>query len=252
MHGPRIPGPCMSMVKPALSTQSDFTVALATIDRPAVGRLKRDLGVFAALGAYGRKHLAREPIAVTTISVPLCLPCLSARRTALGLISIALGLEELLVLSREAEVGATIGTPDGFVLKTHWMTSFLKYSSWGLGHPILDTNLIQSNKACNNLNLNYWIHHTPIARVVKSHRSSIRALNPLRAFRGSIQPHSCSGSPSNRTETASFSTFPLLSQAIQIRALSPRISVVIWFPRPHYQKTTGRCPGLIHTWQQSG
>ena len=70
--------PVYVYVKPALSTHSDFTVAIATIDWPAIGRLKRHLGVFAALGAYGRKHLAREPVAVTTISIPLCLPCLSA------------------------------------------------------------------------------------------------------------------------------------------------------------------------------
>jgi len=112
-------------VKPALSTQSDSTVTIAAIDRPAVGRLKRHLGVFAALGAYGRKHLAREPVAVTTISIPLCLPCLSAWGTALGLISIALGLKELLFPSGEAEVSPTIGTLDRFVLKTHWMTSSL-------------------------------------------------------------------------------------------------------------------------------
>ena len=78
IHGPGIPGPCMFMVKPALSTQSDFTVAIATIDWPAIGRLKRHLGLFTALGAYGRKHLAWEPVAVATTSVPLCLPCLSA------------------------------------------------------------------------------------------------------------------------------------------------------------------------------
>jgi hypothetical protein len=131
-------------VKPALSTQSDFTVAIATIDRPAVGRLKRHLGVSAALGAYGGKHLAREPVAVTTIPVPLCLPCLSAWGTALGLIGIALGLKELLFPSGKAEVSSTIGTLDRFVLKTHWMTSFLKISSWGLGHPMLDMGLADS------------------------------------------------------------------------------------------------------------
>ena len=113
------------VVKPALSTQSDFAVAIATIDWPAIGRLKRHLGLFAAIGAYGRKHLAWKPVAVTTISIPLCLPCLSAWRTALGLISIALGLKELLFLSGEAEVSPTIGTLDRFVLKTHWMTSSL-------------------------------------------------------------------------------------------------------------------------------
>ena len=132
IHGPGIPGPCMSMVKPALSTQSDFTVAIATIDRPAIDRLKRHFGVFAALGAYGRKHLAWEPVVVTTTSIPL------------WLISIALGLKELLFLSAEGEVSPTIGTLDRFVLKTHWMTSFLKNFSWGLGHPILDMNLRES------------------------------------------------------------------------------------------------------------
>ena len=116
----------MSVVKPALSTQSDFTVAISTIDRPAIGRLKRHFGVLAALGAYGRKHLAWEPVAVTTI-IPLCFPCLSAWGTALGLISIAFGLKELLVLSGEAEVSPAIGTLERFVLKTHWMTSFLKF-----------------------------------------------------------------------------------------------------------------------------
>ena len=117
----------MSMVKPALSTQSDFTVTIATIDWPAIGRRKRHFGLFAALGACGRKHLAWEPpVAATTTSIPLCLSCLSARRTALGLISIALGLKELLVLSGEAEVRPTIGTLERFVFKTHWMTSFFK------------------------------------------------------------------------------------------------------------------------------
>jgi hypothetical protein len=114
----------MSMVKPALSTQSDFTVTIATIDWPAVGRRKRHFGVFAALGTCGREHLARKTVSVATISVPLCLSCLSARRTALGLISIALGLKELLVLSGEAEISPTIGTLESLVFKTHWMTSF--------------------------------------------------------------------------------------------------------------------------------
>jgi hypothetical protein len=131
------------MFKPALSTRSDFTVAIAAIDRPATSRLKRHLGVVPALGACGSKRLTWEPVAVATTSVPLCLPCLSAWGTSLGLISIALGLIELLFLSSEAEVSPTIGTLDRFVLKTHWMTSFLKISSWGLGHPILDVNLVE-------------------------------------------------------------------------------------------------------------
>ena len=78
IHGPGIPGPCMSIVTLALSTQSDFVVAISTIDRPAVGRLKRHFSVYAALGAYGRKHLAWETVAVTATCIPLCLPCLAA------------------------------------------------------------------------------------------------------------------------------------------------------------------------------
>jgi hypothetical protein len=111
-------------VKPALSTWSDLSVAIAAIDWPAIGRRKRHLGVFAALGACGGKHLAWTTVAVTTTATALCLPRLSARRTALGLISIALGLVELLFLSGEAEVGPTIGTLERFLLKTHWTTSF--------------------------------------------------------------------------------------------------------------------------------
>ena len=116
---------CVSVVKPALCAQSDFSVAIAAIDRPAVGRLKRHFGVFAAVRAYSGEHLPWEPIAVTATCVPLCLPCLSARRTALGLIGIAPALIELLFPSGEAEVSPTIGTLDRFVLKTHWMTSSL-------------------------------------------------------------------------------------------------------------------------------
>jgi hypothetical protein len=71
------PARACSVVKPALSVQSDFSVAIAAIDRPAVGRRKRHFSVFAAVGARGRKHLAREPVAVASISIPLCLPCLS-------------------------------------------------------------------------------------------------------------------------------------------------------------------------------
>ena len=106
-------------VKLALSIESDFTVALATIHRLITARFKGYFGVFAALGAYCRKHLAWGPVAVATISVSLCLPCLATRGTALGLISIALRLKKLLFLSAESEGSPTIGTLDRLVLKTH-------------------------------------------------------------------------------------------------------------------------------------
>ncbi len=122
---------------PALSTQSDFTVAIATIDRPAITRLKRYFGVFAAVGAYCRKHLASEPVAVATIFVSLCLPCLTAWGTALGLISIAPRFKKLLFPGAEGEGSPTIGTLERLVLKTHWMTSFLRDFSSSSGHPTL-------------------------------------------------------------------------------------------------------------------
>jgi hypothetical protein len=78
IHRPGIPGPRVSIIKPALSAQSDFSVAIAAIDRPAIGRLKRHFGLFAAVGACGRKHLAREPVAVAPVSIPLRLPYLPA------------------------------------------------------------------------------------------------------------------------------------------------------------------------------
>jgi len=53
-------------------------------------------------------------------------PGFAACGTALGLIGIALGLEELLFLSVEGELGSTIGALELLVLKTHWMTSSLK------------------------------------------------------------------------------------------------------------------------------
>jgi len=65
-------------VKLSLSVQSDFIVALTTIHWSAFTGLERYLGVFATLGAYCGEHLASGPVAVTTISVSLCLPCLAA------------------------------------------------------------------------------------------------------------------------------------------------------------------------------
>jgi hypothetical protein len=124
--GRAYPAHVYPVVKPALSSQSDFAVTIATIDRPAVGRLKRHFGIFAALGACGRKHFSWGPVAITTTSISLCLPCLAACGTALGIISVALGGKKLLFLSAESEGNPTIGTLDRFVLKTHWMTSFLK------------------------------------------------------------------------------------------------------------------------------
>jgi hypothetical protein len=58
-------------VKTALSTLSDFAVAIATIYRLVPARFKRYLGIFATLGAYCREHLAWGPIAIAATSVTL-------------------------------------------------------------------------------------------------------------------------------------------------------------------------------------
>jgi hypothetical protein len=111
--------------KPALSAGSGFTVAIATVHRPVPARFKRHFGILTALGTFYRKHLTPLSIARATVSVALCFPCLAARGTALGLIGVALRLEELLVLSAEGKGSPAIGTLDRLVLKTHWMTSSL-------------------------------------------------------------------------------------------------------------------------------
>ena len=133
----------MSVVEPTLVNQSDSTEVVPVIGQHAVGKRKRHFGVFAALGTFGRKHLARESIAAATTSMPLCLPCLSARGTAPGLVGQAFGLKELLFPGGEAEVSPAIGTLDCLVLKTHWMTSFFQYLV-RVGHPILDMSLAES------------------------------------------------------------------------------------------------------------
>jgi hypothetical protein len=125
-------------IRPALSADCDFAVTIATIDRPAITRLKRYFGVFAAVGACCRKHLAWGPVAVATVSVSLCLPCLAAWGTALWLISIAPRFKKLLFPGAEGEGSPTIGTLERLVLKTHWMTSFLRDFSSSSGHPTLD------------------------------------------------------------------------------------------------------------------
>jgi hypothetical protein len=110
-------------VKLALSAQSDFIVALATIYRSTFSRLERYFGFLTALGAYCREHLASGPVAI--ISVTLCLPGFAACGTALGLVGIAFGLEELLFLNAEGKLSSTIGALECLFLKTHWMTSSL-------------------------------------------------------------------------------------------------------------------------------
>jgi len=107
----------------ALSAHSDFAVAITAVYRSVTARFKGYFGILATLGACHGEHLT--PSSVAAVAVTLCLPCLAAFGTALGLISIASGLEKLLVLNAESESSPTIGALERLVLKTHWMTSSL-------------------------------------------------------------------------------------------------------------------------------
>ncbi len=109
-------------VKPGLSTYSDFTVAVTTIDRPAIARLKGHCSVLATFGAFCRKHLALGSVAavfVAIVSVLLRLSRLPARWAALGVVGIAPGRKEFLLVSAESEGSSAVGTLDRLVLKTH-------------------------------------------------------------------------------------------------------------------------------------
>jgi hypothetical protein len=108
-----------------LSAHSDFIVTVATIYWSTFAGLERYFGFPTTLGAHCWEHLASHPVTVALISVALRLPCLAARGTALGLVSIALRGEELLFLSAEYEGSATIGTLKGLILEAHRMTSSL-------------------------------------------------------------------------------------------------------------------------------
>ena len=89
--------------------------------------LERYFSFLAAPKAYCREHLASGPVAVAAVSkaatVVLRFPRLTAFGTALGLVSVASHLELFLFLSAEGKGITAIGTFEGFVLKTHWMTS---------------------------------------------------------------------------------------------------------------------------------
>jgi len=98
--------------------------AIAAIDRTNATRLKRNLGVFAALGADYREHLPSLAIATAaTVTVAATEGVSLARGTTFGatlwLISVATGCELFLLLNRKHEVCTAIGTGKGFGFKTH-------------------------------------------------------------------------------------------------------------------------------------
>jgi hypothetical protein len=103
---------CALKVKPALSADSDFTVAIATVHRFVTTGFKGYLGILAALGTFYREHLPLESVARATVSITLWFPCLATGGAALGLVGEALASEELLLGSGKGELCAAIRTLD--------------------------------------------------------------------------------------------------------------------------------------------
>jgi len=110
---------------PGFSAHSLLAVALTAVYRSTLSRLERDFGILTTLGTHCREHLTSGPIAVVTASVALRFSGFAAGRTSLGLIGVALGSEELLLLDAESEFSTTIRTLEGLFLEAHWMTSSL-------------------------------------------------------------------------------------------------------------------------------
>ncbi|MBA7692836.1 hypothetical protein ES703_101405 [subsurface metagenome] len=139
--------------KSSLSAQFDFVVAIPAIHGSTFTRLKRDFSFFATLSTNRREHLTiGRPIAVATISVPLCFPCLTAFGATLGLISIVPRLEKLLFLYAKGEFIPAVGTFERLVLKRHWMTSSLNYLVRVLATQYM-RKTVKFNPICDNQSL---------------------------------------------------------------------------------------------------
>jgi hypothetical protein len=88
-----------------------------------------------------QRQLPLGIVVVVTATGTLRFVCFAAWGTTPRLIGKTFGLEELLFPRAEGEICSTVGTKDGFVLKTHWMTSSLTNLVGVWGHPILNMNL---------------------------------------------------------------------------------------------------------------
>ena len=99
-----------SKVKPALFADSDFTVAIATVQWFVSAGFKRHLSIFAALGTFYREHLPLYSVTRTTVFITLWFPYLTTGGTALGFVGEALRSEELLLFSSKGKGCPTIRT----------------------------------------------------------------------------------------------------------------------------------------------
>jgi len=99
----------------------DAAVAIATVNRFVLARLKGYLCLFAALGARRGEHLALVAAGPTAVAVRL--PGLPAVRASLWFIGEPFGCVELLLSGAECEILVAISAVDRFVCETHVMTS---------------------------------------------------------------------------------------------------------------------------------
>ncbi len=94
-------------------------VAISAVYRFIAARLEGYLSLFATLCANCGEHLARATAHAAAIAITLRPSVLPANRAPLGLISIALGCEELLLFHGEGERFSAIGTLERLLLKRH-------------------------------------------------------------------------------------------------------------------------------------
>ena len=104
-----------------------LAVAIAAINRPVATGLEGYFGLSATLSADDRIHLARGSVAThPTLTGALSLPSSATIGAALGFILETAGRVEFLFSGSKRELLSTISTLESFVLKSHWMTSFLR------------------------------------------------------------------------------------------------------------------------------
>lgn len=99
--------------------------------------------------ARGAITVSTITIAVATVSVTACLPCVAAFSAAFGFVGIAPRLELFLFLSAKGKSITAIGTFERLVLKRHWMTSSLLYLARVLATQYV-RKTVKLNQICDN------------------------------------------------------------------------------------------------------
>ncbi len=107
-------------------------VAIAAINGSVFTGFKGNFRIRAALSANYGEHLPGRPVSVSAaaaaaVAISLLLPGPATLLTAPGLILKTTRCVKLLLTGCKCEILSTISTLERFILKTHWMTSSLKY-----------------------------------------------------------------------------------------------------------------------------